>query len=173
MYVDYDEHVNKTLEKPEQNTLFQLIYAAEKNKSKDGEKKFDSVFKAEDGNKFEYNKRKSCDETFLEYLYDCAEKTTGKYFAFIFKFIVLFREALNKFKPGDEKSLFPNDKDYSQIRNCELCPDICNDFITDYLEGANYFGMSEDNEDEFIELMQHFCHWLFEKGQTTARLAMA
>ena len=118
-------------------------------------------------------KRKSCDECFLDYLSTCLPKTNRNYFGYIFKVITLFREALNKFKPGDDRLSFPKNVEYTEVRNAELCPDLCNDFIGDFLDTAHYFGMKDENErNEVIDLMQHLCQWLFENGQTTSRLSL-
>jgi len=124
-------------------------------------------------NKAPLPKRKSCDENFFNYLQICQTKTNRNYFGYIFKLIALFREALNKYKPGDDKSTFPKNVEYSQVRNAELCPDLCNDFITDFMESANYFGMTDEIERvEVVDFVQHLCQWLFENGQTTSRLSL-
>ena len=100
-------------------------------------------------------------------------RTNRNYFGYIFKIITLFREALNKFKPGDDRLTFPKNVEYTEVRNAELCPDICNDFISDFLDTAHYFGMKDENErNEVVDLMQHLCQWLFENGQTTSRLSL-
>lgn len=115
------------------------------------------------------NKIKNCDEVFFEYLKDISSKCKRDYFVFAFKFVVLFRECINKFKSNElDKS-----KDYTEVYNSDQVPDLCNEFITEFMENADYFGLnSEENKNELIEIIQHFCFWLFDNGYTTSRLTL-
>jgi hypothetical protein len=115
------------------------------------------------------NKVKNCDEVFFEYLKDINSKCNKSYFVFSFKFVVLFRECINKFKINEiEKS-----KDYTEVYNSDQVPDLCNEFITDFMENADFFGLnSDDNKNELIEIIQHFCFWLFDNGYTSSRLTL-
>lgn len=115
------------------------------------------------------NNEKNCDEVFYEYLKVLASKCNHKYFIFAFKFVVLFRECLNKFKQNDsDKS-----KEYTQLYNSDQVPDLCNEFINDFMEGANFFGLNTDEDkNELIEIIQHYCFWLFDNGYTTSRLSL-
>src|SRR5690606_23523606 len=107
------------------------------------------------------NKGKNCDEVFFEYLKDISTKCNKSYFTFAFKFVVLFRECINKFKIND----IDKNKDYTEIYNSDQVPDLCNEFITEFMEGADYFGLnSDDNKNELIEIIQHFCFWMFDNG---------
>ena len=76
------------------------------------------------------NNDKNCDEVFYEYLKVLANKCNHKYFIFAFKFVVLFRECLNKFKLN-EKDV---SKEYTQCNNSDQVPDLCNEFINDFME---------------------------------------
>jgi hypothetical protein len=112
---------------------------------------------------------KHCDEIFYDYLNDVANKTNEKYFVFIFKFIVLFRECINKFKRTDQNT----EKEFCETHGAESAPDLCNEFIIDFMEVNNYFCMnSEEQKNEFIEIIQHFCLWLYENGHTSSRLTL-
>ena len=112
---------------------------------------------------------KHCDEIFYDYLNDVSNKTNEKYFLFIFKFIVLFRECINKFKRTDQNI----EQEYCETHGAESAPDLCNEFIIDFMELNNYFGLnSEDQKNEFIEIIQHFCLWLYENGHTSSRLTL-
>ena len=115
------------------------------------------------------NKIKNCDEVFFEYLKDICSKCHKTYFLFAFKFVVLFRECINKFKTNEiDKS-----KDYTEVYNSDQVPDLCNEFITEFMENADYFGLnSEENKNEWLEIIQHFCFWLFDNGYTTSRLTL-
>ena len=53
--------------------------------------------------------------------------------------------------------------EYSTIVNAENVPDSCNEFYTDFLEMNDFFGMNSDKEKiEIIDLIQHFCIWLYQ-----------
>lgn len=115
------------------------------------------------------NGEKCCDEVFYEYLKMLATKTNEKYFIFAFKFVVLFRECLNKFKQNERDAT----KEYTQVYNSDQVPDLCNEFINDFMEGAGFFGLDSDEDKlELIEIIQHFCFWLFENSYTTSRLSL-
>ena len=115
------------------------------------------------------NKAKNCDEVFFEYMKDISTKCKQSYFIFAFKFVVLFRECINKFKIND----IDKTKDYTEVYNSDQVPDLCNEFITEFMENCDYFGLnSDDYKNEFIEIIQHFCFWLFDNGYTTSRLTL-
>ena len=115
------------------------------------------------------NKVKCCDEVFFEYLKDINSKCKKSYFVFSFKFVVLFRECINKFKINE----IDKTKEYTEVNNSDQVPDLCNEFITDFMENADYFGLnSDDNKNELIEIIQHFCFWLFDNGYTSSRLTL-
>lgn len=122
-------------------------------------------------------KEKPGDVIFVEYLLNVKDKTNSKYFYRLFKFILLFREAMNYFK-DNEKDEFNQENntnylEYTEYSNLDGAPEICNDFVTEFLENAGFFGMtSEDEKIEIIEQVQHFCFFLYEKGYTVARLTL-
>ena len=115
------------------------------------------------------NKAKNCDQVFFEYLKFLAGKCNKDYFIFAFKFAVCFRESINKFKNNEIDSK----KEYTEVYNSDQVPDVCNEFITEFMENANYFGLNSDDEkNEFIEIIQHYCFWMFDNGYTTSRLTL-
>jgi hypothetical protein len=115
------------------------------------------------------NSSKKFDQIMLEYLQDCLKKSNEDYFVFTFKFVVLFRECINVLFNAENKS----HKEYCEVNGAEVAPDKCNEFITEFMEKHNYFGMnSEDNKFEIIEIIQQFCFWLFENGYTSSRLSL-
>ncbi len=115
------------------------------------------------------NQSKNCDQMFYEYLKYLSGICNSNYFVFAFKFVCLFREALNKYRKND----LDTNIEYSQVNNSEKVPELCNEFISDFLENADYFGMnSEQEKNEFIELIQHFCYWMFENSYTTSKLTL-
>jgi len=101
----------------------------------------------------------SLDELFFLYLKEFSNRTNKEYFWFMIKFVVLFRECINtlrqKYVRKEDQSL--NKTLYTQIYNAETVSEICNDFFLEFMDPFNYFGLNK----ELIELIQHFCYWLF------------
>jgi hypothetical protein len=112
----------------------------------------------------------TCDEIFYVYLKEVASKTNREYFHFIFKFVVLFRECINKLKRSEksEENLTPA-LEYSQTANAETVPDTCNEFITEFMDPNDYYGLDTG---ELIEAIQHLCFWLYFNQFTTSRLTL-
>ena len=105
------------------------------------------------------------------YLKETSKTTNTTYFWFIVKFIVLFREAVNKLRENLVKKEDQTEKNivYSQIYNAETVPEICNDFFVEFMDKYKFFGL---NQMELIELVQHFCYWLYSKQYTQAHLTL-
>ena len=74
---------------------------------------------------------------------------------------------------NDENNI--NDKiEYSCNYNGETIPELCNEFYTNFLEGNNFFGIIDEKERvEIIEIIQHFCTWLYKKKYTKSKLSLA
>jgi hypothetical protein len=106
----------------------------------------------------------TADEAFSKYIIEGFEKTTKDYFLFLLKFSILFRECLNQYKPPTEPG-----KQFSENNGAEHLPDLCNEFVTEFMENNDYFGLDVN---ELIELIQQFCHWLYESKYTTSRLTL-
>ena len=96
------------------------------------------------------------DDLFFLYLKEASQKANKDYFWFINKFIVLFREFINISKNEDENN--KENKEYSQLYGAEGIPEICNDFFLDFMEPKEFFGL---NNNELIQLTQHFSFWLY------------
>ena len=107
-----------------------------------------------------------CDDIFTEYLMYIHTLTNESYFIFVLKFILLFREYIN-LKMKNEKKYF--EKEYTSIENANYIPDFCNDFFSIYLS-ENYFGYNNNDIEELIELIQHFCRWLLVKNYSSIKL---
>ena len=106
------------------------------------------------------------DNIFFFYLKEFYKYINDKYFWFMMKFVILFRECINKSKK-DLIKLDNENKEYSQLYNAEVVPEMCNEFILDFMEPYEYYGM---NKDEIIELIQHFCYWLGIKQYTQLQI---
>lgn len=104
------------------------------------------------------------DESILRYLSEAASKVNRTYFDFMCKFCILFRESYNRQKRNEK-----NEEEASSKHNAEEVPDRCNDFIADFMEKNNYFELDST---EVIDIIQHFCHWLYEKSFTTSVLSL-
>ena len=100
------------------------------------------------------------------YLDSIIKETNENYFEFIVKFIVLFRESINVNKKDT------SEKEFTASHNAEGVPDQCNEFFSTFLE-KNDFDYGDFEKAELIELIQHFCYWLFLNGYTKSKLSLA
>ncbi len=99
-------------------------------------------------------------------------KTNKQYFSLMLKFILLFRECYdlskNKEKKEEEKKAVTN------VLSPEGLPDLCNEFYGEFMEPNNFFGIYEpDDKNEIVEIIQHFCIWLFKNEYTKSKLSLA
>ena len=167
IFVNYkDKCFSRNFEKPSDNPLLYLLL----NPSK--------VTQYNDGDTEKENgiKRGTCDEVLYEYVKECSERANKEYFRFSFKFVLLFRECINKFKQ-DEVKYDPESgepaKTFTETNPAEQAPDLCNEFITDFMENGDFFGLNLDRERlELIEVIQHFCYGLYDRNYTTSRLTL-
>jgi len=125
-----------------------------------------------------------CDEVFAEYLSHAARKVKKSYYAELIKFVFLLRECVNAsseklleerkllppnlFPPNNEKD--NADKDFCCTNNAEQVPDVCNDFILNFLEARKEKINLE--LDEIIKLMQNISQWMFVNGYTCSKIAL-
>ena len=115
---------------------------------------------------------KNCNDIFYQYVNECQKKCNEKYFILLLKFILLFRECENLSKNKDKEK----DKkiEVTSISNAESLPESCNEFYCNFLESNNFFDMdNEKDKKEIIELIQHFCIWLFKNDFTKSKLSLA
>jgi hypothetical protein len=115
---------------------------------------------------------KNCNEVFYEYLKSFKDMVNDKYFILLTKFVILFRECYdlykNKNKPNEERI-----KLVGQL-NPDSLPDLCNEFYGEFLEPNDFFGINnQEDRDEIINLIQHFCIWLFKNDYTKSKLSLA
>ena len=105
-------------------------------------------------------KQPNVDSLFYLYLKEFSNKTNKEYFWFMVKFVVLFREGINILKKDmvTEEVINGDKTEFTQIFNAEEIPEVCNDFFLDFMEPKRFFGL---NKEELIELIQHFCFWLY------------
>ena len=122
-------------------------------------------------NEEEQKKEKNCNEVFYEYLKFFKDMVNEKYFILMTKFVILFRECYDKnknnLKEGEDRNKLTG------TLSPDGLPDLCNEFYGEFLEPNNFFGINEEDRDEIIELIQHFCIWLFKKQYTKSKLSLA
>ena len=106
---------------------------------------------------------KVIDEIFSKYLQDVNRDSNKEYFEFVTKFVILFRECINKHKNDN------TGEEFSSKNNADNVHDMCNEFITDFMEGYDYFGLDTM---ELIDIIQHLCNWLYESKYTTSKLSL-
>ena len=87
------------------------------------------------------------------------------------KFVLLFRECYdiskNKNNSGEIKTV-------TNEINSEGLPDLCNEFYGEFMEPNNFFNIEDqDEKNEIIEIIQHFCIWLFRNEYTKSKLSLA
>ena len=114
---------------------------------------------------------KTCDDAFSEYLISFMNKTNRKYFSLMLKIILLFRECYdiskNKDKNEEEKQAVTNSLSPQEL------PELCNEFFA-FLEDNGFFGIIGIGEvNEIVEIVLHFCTWLFKNKYTLSKLSLA
>ena len=114
---------------------------------------------------------KTCDDVFYEYLYNFKDKANDKYFILLMKFVLLFRECYdiskNKENQGEKKA-------FTNEISPEGVPDLCNEFYGEFMEPNNFFDIdAQEEKNEIIEIIQHFCIWLFKNEYTKSKLSLA
>jgi hypothetical protein len=59
--------------------------------------------------------------------------------------------------------------EFCGINNAEVAPEICNEFVTTYLEKQKDVGLERLDS---IDYTRNLCHWLFINGHTCSKLSM-
>lgn len=118
----------------------------------------------------------TCDSAFLQYLNDFKDKTNANYFQLMLKFTILFRECFNKSKNKDDKVDKQEQKEDTKGDSSNLSPEnlpeMCNEFYSTFMDANDFFGMTDDEKKEIIDLIQHFCIWLYKKEYTKCKLSL-
>ena len=130
-------------------------------------------------NKKENKNNITCDDIFISYIQYLINKTNKDYFIFSLSIILLLRECINKYKNielvdkleiiGEENNIkLPN---FTEVSEGEQIPEICNEFLTEFLPSYKYFGLEFlNNFSEVKNLVQYFCFWLYENNFTSSKL---
>ena len=112
---------------------------------------------------------KICDDIICKYLSYIETFTNENYFIFVIKFLILFRECVNVTFKKHQKYI---EKDFTTIENAEILPEQCNEFFSNFLEKYQFFDFNDDDKNELIEIIQHFCFWLFINNFTSSKLSL-
>ena len=167
------DKIFKDIEKVEDYQLYDLTDKEWDNKNLDVMKDNNSEKNKKEKEKNDDPvKRTLIDYVFIIFLKEISENTNKKYFEFIQKFILLYRKFINYFKKNSikkESKDFDSKKEYSQIECAEEIPETFNDFFLDFSQPNSYFA-GKDND--YIELAQYFCFWLYEKKYTQSYLTL-
>ena len=68
-----------------------------------------------------------------------------------------------------DEIITPNKTEFTQLFNADEIAELCNNFFLDFMEPHNFFGL---NKEESIELVQHFCFWLYTNMYSPAHLTL-
>jgi hypothetical protein len=113
------------------------------------------------------------DEIFALYLYRMSNRINQTYYKTVMAYVIFFRECLNEYGWGKkiesegirldnnpELKLDIETKQFCLVNNAEHAPEICNEFVTVYMEyKKNIFDIPKHDQ---IDLTINLCHWLFE-----------
>lgn len=112
-----------------------------------------------------------CDDIICHYLDSFKNECNEIYFLFVVKFVLLFRECFNLSERNKKEAYF--NVEYTSKESAELFPEQCNDFFSVFMENNEFFGFDEDEKTELIDIIQHFCFWLFSHKYTQSKLSLA
>ena len=110
----------------------------------------------------------SIDEVFFLYMKYLEDKINKDYFSFFFKYVIIFREFINKEKKEAITKYLENKSEYTQIYDSEIIPDLFNDFLIDFMEPHNYFNLDKD---EVINMIEYFAYWIYSEGYTNTNIS--
>ena len=126
-----------------------------------------------DLNKSLGDEHQPADLVFIEYLNKMSAYCNPTYYVKLIKFVTLFREHSNIINFNKNKDNVNGiDKDYTEVNDAEDVPDSSNEFITDFLDPE---GKNEDlgySKEEFIDLTQNLCFWMYENNFTCSKLSL-
>ena len=123
------------------------------------------------------------DEIFALYLYRMSNRINRSYYKTVLAYVIFFRECLNEYGWGkkieseaiqlennpDLKNDIAN-KQFCLVNNAEHAPEICNEFVTVYMEYKK--SIIDIPKHDQIDLTINFCHWLFQCQFTCSKLTM-
>lgn len=106
----------------------------------------------------------SCDQVLAEYLQLISKRTNPSYFKTVVKFVMLFREFLNKHHKKEKQP------EYTASNTAEDAPQTSNEFVIDFMGLENpKFGFKKE---ESTELTVNLCRWMLDERYTAFKLSM-
>jgi hypothetical protein len=173
MFIRYRNDLFEEVENIEKNTFYNLF---KENWEKDNKtisnnlekESYSSMLNCSPAINIVYKPPIDC--IFFQYIKYISNIIEKDYVVFIIKFIIIFRQYLNKEKQGLINSEHINEKkkEYTQIYDASVIPDFFNDFLMDFMENRNYFNLDKD---ELVKIIEYFCFWLFSEGYTDSHIA--
>ena len=123
------------------------------------------------------------DEIFALYLYRMSNRINRTYYRTVLAYVIFFRECLNEYGWGkkiesegiklENNPEMKNDianKQFCLVNNAEHAPEICNEFVTVYMEYKK--SIIDIPKHDQIDLTINLCHWLFQCQFTCSKLTM-
>lgn len=123
------------------------------------------------------------DEIFALYLYRMSNRINRSYYKTVLAYVIFFRECLNEYGWGkkiesegiklENNPEMKNDianKQFCLVNNAEHAPEICNEFVTVYMEYKK--SIIDIPKHDQIDLTINLCHWLFQCQFTCSKLTM-
>ena len=104
------------------------------------------------------------DNVLILYLNHIAKICNENYYEKLVVFITLFREYINIFHKTS------NNKEYTTIKNAQDVPNMCNEFINEFLfpdENEINFGLEKQ---EVIDLTTNLCSWMYTHDFTELKI---
>mmetsp|Transcript_2716 Transcript_2716/g.4616 ORF Transcript_2716/g.4616 Transcript_2716/m.4616 type:complete len:147 (-) Transcript_2716:30-470(-) len=141
----------------------------------------------------EHRIMQNCDDIFAQYLRHVSTMVNEEFYRTLLRFVFLYRDCFNQFgwlkkaesdcreqrvtleeknvqqKVDSYKDMI-NKYEFCVINNGELLPEICNEFVTIYLNDKKEIAGFE--RAEAIDYVRHLSHWLFVNGHTCSKLSM-
>lgn len=135
----------------------------------------------------------NCDEAFTAYLREVSQRVNDGFYKQVLSFVLLYRDCLNKYGwqklaesecretrvPLEDQNIQARllhhretmeFNEFCAVNNAEVVPEICNEFVTIYMESKNG-TRCEIERSLCIDLTKHLCHWFFMNGHTCSKLS--
>jgi len=70
----------------------------------------------------------------------------------------------------EEEEIYIPQAEYTAVCNADFAPLICNEFVSEFLYREH--GACRLDRADAIDLTRNFCHWIFQKGLTCAKIQL-
>ena len=123
--------------------------------------------------RFKKSNAPTIDKIFLLYLKQINKNLKYSYLNNITLFIISFRKFINDLKKAQITAdiMRPGLNEFSQLFNARDMPEVANDFFNDFL--PKYSGIiNNEIRKDFIDIIQHFCFWLYNNNYSDGVLSL-